>query len=126
MLCERCSKVEAYWLSSRSEKQLCVDCYNFAQFGIGAPRAGKSMVYNKCLICGDIFGTNAWKGVCERCEIIVTWKSSMNYLEAVNRISELIKEGKLDPKLRNENYCRTNFGQRAAQAIMDSVDSARF
>jgi hypothetical protein len=50
----------------------------------------------------------------------------MNYLEAVNRISELAKKGKLSSKLRNENFCKENFGSHAAQVIMDSIDSNRF
>ena len=84
------------------------------------------MVYNKCLFCNAIFGTNARRKVCDKCEIILTWKSSMNYLAAVNRVSELLKNSELDSKLRNENYCRENFGIRAAQVIMDSIDNAKF
>ena len=84
------------------------------------------MVYNKCLFCNAIFGTNARRKICDRCEIILTWKSSMNYLEAVNRVSELIRNGELDSKLRNENYCKETFGIRAAQVIMDSIDNAKF
>jgi hypothetical protein len=49
----------------------------------------------------------------------------MNYLAAVNRVSELIKTDKLDSKLRNENYCKTNFGAHATQVIMDAVDSSK-
>jgi hypothetical protein len=49
----------------------------------------------------------------------------MNYLAAINRISELIKTNKLDSKLRNENYCRTNFGMHATQVIMDAIDSSK-
>jgi hypothetical protein len=48
----------------------------------------------------------------------------MNYLAAVNRVSELIKKNTLDSKLRNENYCRTKFGMHATQVIMDAVDSS--
>ena len=47
----------------------------------------------------------------------------MNYLAAVNRVSKLINEGKLDPKLKNENYCIANFEVRAAQVVMDALDS---
>jgi hypothetical protein len=47
----------------------------------------------------------------------------MNYLAAVNRISSLIGEGRLDSKLRNEKYCVANFEVRATQVIMDAVDS---
>ena len=122
--CEMCQN-EAYQLSQKSGKHLCVSCYNIVQFGIGAPRAGKSMVYNKCLFCDEIFGVNAWRSVCDKCEIILTWKSSMNYLEAVNRVSELVKKGKLDSRLRNETFCRENFGSRATQVIMDSIDNER-
>ena len=49
----------------------------------------------------------------------------MNYLAAVNRVSELIKTNKLDSKLRNENYCKANFGAHATQVIMDAVDSSK-
>ena len=49
----------------------------------------------------------------------------MNYLAAVNRVSELIKTDKLDSKLRNGNYCKTNFGAHATQVIMDAVDSSK-
>ena len=49
----------------------------------------------------------------------------MNYLAAVNRVSELIKTDKLDSKLRNENYCKANFGAHATQVIMDAVDSSK-
>jgi hypothetical protein len=27
--------------------------------------------------------------------------------------------------LRNENYCKTNFGTHAAQVIMDAIDSSK-
>jgi len=39
----------------------------------------------------------------------------MNYLAALNRVSELIKTNKLDSKLRNEDYCEANFGIHATQ-----------
>jgi hypothetical protein len=48
----------------------------------------------------------------------------MNYLAAVNRVSELIKTNKLDLKLRNESYCKAKFGTHASQVIMDAVDSS--
>lgn len=83
------------------------------------------MVYNRCSFCETVSADNAKRGVCDDCEIILTWKSSMNYLAAVNRVAELIGKSKLDPKLRNENYCKTNFGMRAAQVIMDALDSSR-
>ncbi len=83
------------------------------------------MVYGTCIFCNEVFARNAKMQICDKCEIIVTWTSSMNFLAAVNRISDLIKTGKLDSKLRNENYCKTNFGNHAAQAIMDAIDGAR-
>jgi hypothetical protein len=49
----------------------------------------------------------------------------MHYLAGVNRISELIRENKLDSKLRNENYCIDNFGSQATQVIMDAINSSR-
>jgi hypothetical protein len=48
----------------------------------------------------------------------------MNYLAAVNRVSGLIKTNKLDSKLRNESYCKANFGTHASQVIMDAADIA--
>jgi hypothetical protein len=124
--CEMCNKGEEYHACQSCGKRLCIDCFNTVHFGIGAPRAGKSMVYNKCLFCGAIYATDAKRMVCDKCEIILTWKSSMNYLAAVNRVSELLEKGQLDPKLRNENYCKANFGIHAAQAIMDAIDSSKF
>lgn len=45
----------------------------------------------------------------------------MNYLAAVKRVSTtLLDKGQLDPKLRNENYCRINFGLHATQVIMET------
>jgi len=84
------------------------------------------MVYNKCLFCNAVFATNARSKVCGKCEIILTWKTSMNYLAAVNRVTELLRKGELDSKLRNENYCKENFGARGAQVIMDSIDNVKF
>ncbi|MGH9992513.1 MAG: hypothetical protein ACREAZ_07710 [Nitrososphaera sp.] len=83
------------------------------------------MVYSKCLLCGDIFAENAKCAVCDKCEIILTWNSSMNFLAAVNRVSELLRKDQLDSKLRNEKYCRANFGVRASQAIMDAIDNSK-
>jgi len=122
--CEYCSKGDSYHTCSTCNKNLCISCFNTIHFGIGAPRAGKSIVYNKCSFCNAIFASNAKTGVCGDCEIVLTWKSSMNYLAAVNRISKLINEGKFDPKLRNEKYCIANFEVRATQVIMDAIDSA--
>ncbi|MDQ4012631.1 MAG: hypothetical protein M3146_02765 [Thermoproteota archaeon] len=81
------------------------------------------MVYNRCVFCNEVYATNAKGSVCDECSIIVTWKSGMHYLAGVNRVSELIRENKLDSKLRNENYCIENHGTRAAQVIMDAIDS---
>ncbi|MFL6326362.1 MAG: hypothetical protein ACJ71A_14600 [Nitrososphaeraceae archaeon] len=100
-------------------------CFNTVHFGINAPRAGSSMVYNKCVFCGEIYATNAKGCVCGKCTVILSWGSGMNYLAAVNRVSELIRTNKLDSKLRNENYCKANFGSHASQVIMDAVDSSR-
>jgi hypothetical protein len=100
-------------------------CFNMVHFGINAPRASKSMVYNKCVFCDQIYATNARGRVCDKCTIILSWVSGMNYLAAVNRVSELIKTNKLDSKLRNENYCKTNLGIHATQVIMDAIDSSK-
>jgi hypothetical protein len=82
------------------------------------------MVYNKCIFCNVVFATNAKGRVCDDCSIIVTWKSVMDHLAGVNRISALIRENKLDSKLRNENYCIDNLGSRATQVIMDAINSS--
>jgi hypothetical protein len=123
--CEMCQKAEEYHTCQTCTKRICVTCFNLIHFGIGAPRAGKSMIYNKCIFCNAIFATNAKREVCEKCEIILTWKSSMNYLAAVNRLSALIAKGDLDQKLRNENYCIATFGMHAAQVIMDAIDNSK-
>ena len=83
------------------------------------------MVYNKCVFCGEIYATNAKGSVCGKCAVILSWTSGMNYLAAVNRVSELIRTNKLDSKLSNENYCKANFGTHATQVIMDAVDSSK-
>ncbi|SRR6476620_3999981 len=124
-LCERCSKNEEYHICLSCNQHLCIACFNTIHFGVNAPRAGKSIIYNKCVFCAEIYGTNAKGSVCDKCTIILTWVSAMNYLAAINRISELIKTNKLDSKLRNENYCRTNFGMHATQVIMDAIDSSK-
>ena len=120
-----CEKGEEYHSCQTCNKRLCISCFNTVHFGIGAPRAGKSMVYNKCMFCSVVYATNAKCDVCDKCEIILTWKSSMNYLAAVNRVSRLLEKGQLDPKLRNENYCKTSFGAHAAQVIMDAIDISK-
>jgi hypothetical protein len=48
--------------------------------------------------------------VYDKCTVILTWSSGMNYLAGVNRLSELIRENKLESKMRNENYCKTAYG----------------
>ena len=82
------------------------------------------MVYNKCVFCTVVYASNAKGSVCDNCSIIATWKSGMHYLAGVNRVSELIRENKLDSKLKNENYCKENLGTRATQVIMDAIDSS--
>ncbi len=124
-ICEKCSKREEYHTCSTCNQHLCIDCFNTVHFGINAPRAGKSIIYNKCFFCGEIYGVNAKVEVCDKCTIILTWVSGMNYLAAVNRLSELLKSGKLDSKLRNESYCKEKFGMHATQVIMDAIDSSR-
>jgi hypothetical protein len=123
--CEKCSKNEEYHICPTCNQHLCLNCFNTVHFGINSPRLGKSMVYNRCIFCSDIHAANAKSSVCDECVIILTWKSSMNYLAAVNRVSSLVKTNKLDAKLRNENYCKTNFGPHATQVIMDAIDSSK-
>ena len=125
VLCEVCNKGEEYHSCAECGKHLCNACFNTVHFGIGAARAGKSMVYNVCIFCTKVYAANAKGKVCDKCEIILTWKSSMNYLAAVNRVADIIKTGKLDSKLQNENYSRSNFGARAAQVIMDAIDGSK-
>jgi hypothetical protein len=124
-LCERFTKNEEYLAYSGYNQHLCMTCFNMVHFGTNAPRAGSSMVYNKCVFCGETYATNAKGLVCGKCTVILSWASGMNYLAAVNRVSELIKTNKLDSKLRNENYCKANFGVHATQVIMDAVDSSK-
>jgi hypothetical protein len=124
-LCERCIKNEEYHTCSGCNQQLCMTCFNTVHFGVNAPRTGSSMVYNKCVFCCEIYATNAKASVCEKCIVILSWASGMNYLAAINRVSELIRTNKLDSKLRNENYCKTNFGSHASQVIIDAVDSSK-
>jgi hypothetical protein len=124
-LCELCNKNEQYHICAESNNQfLCLMCFNKLHFGIGAPRTGKSMVYNKCVFCNVVYATNAKGRVCDECSIMVTWKSGMDYLAGVNRVSALIRENKLDSKLRNENYCIDNLGTRATQVIIDAINSS--
>jgi hypothetical protein len=123
--CEKCDKNEEYHICSICNQHLCLDCFNTVHFGINSPRAGKSMVYNRCIFCDNVYAANSKSSVCDKCTVILTWRSGMNYLAAVNRVSDLIKTNKLDSKLRNENYCKTNFGTRATQVIMDAIDSSK-
>jgi hypothetical protein len=122
-LCERCTKKEEYHICSICNQHLCMTCFNMVHFGINAPRTGKSMVYNKCIFCTEVYAANAKGSVCDKCAVIVTWVSGMNYLAAVNRISELMRMNKLDSRLKNENFCKVNFGTHATQVIMDAIDS---
>jgi len=124
-VCQKCSKREEYHTCSTCNQHLCIECFNTVHFGINAPRISKSIVYNKCVFCGEIYGVNAKIEVCDKCTIILTWVSSTNYLAAVNRVSQLIRTNRLDSKLKNENYCRARFGVHATQVIMDAVDSSR-
>jgi hypothetical protein len=124
-VCERCSKHEEYHSCSTCNQHLCIECFNTVHFGINAPRSSNSMIYSKCVFCGEIYGSSVKVHVCDKCAIILTWISSMNYLAAVNRVSQLIRTSKLDSKLKNENYCKANFGVHATQVIMDAVDSLR-
>jgi hypothetical protein len=124
-VCEKCSKHEEYHSCSTCNQHLCIECFNTVHFGINAPRSSNSMVYSKCVFCGEIYGSSVKVHVCDKCAIILTWISSMNYLAAVNRVSQLIRTSKLDSKLKNENYCKANFGVHATQVIMDAVDSLR-
>lgn len=123
--CERCNKNEEYHTCTMCNQHLCISCFNMVHFGINAPRASKSMVYNKCVFCDQIYATNARGSVCDECTIIFSWVSGMNYLAALNRVSELIRTNKLDSKMTNENYCKTNFGTHAAQVIIDAIDSSK-
>ena len=124
-VCEKCSKHEEYHSCSSCNQHLCIECFNTVHFGINAPRSGSSIVYSKCVFCGEIYGSSVKVHVCDKCAIILTWISSMNYLAAVNRVSQLIRTSNFDSKLKNENYCKANFGAHATQVIMDAVDSLR-
>ena len=124
-VCEKCRKHQEYHTCLTCNQPLCIECFNMVHFVITAPRANRSIVYNKCVFCGAIYGTNVKVEVCDKCTIIMTWISSMNYLAAVNRVSQLIRSNSLDSKLTNENYCKANFGVHATQVIMDAVDSLR-
>ena len=124
-MCEKCSKHQEYRSCSTFNQHLCIECFNTVHFGINAPRYSNSIVYNKCIFCGEIYGSNVNVKVCDKCTIILTWISSMNYLAAVNRVSQLIRTNRLDSKLTNENYCKAKLGVHATQVIMDAVDSSR-
>ena len=123
--CEICTKEEEYHTCTTCKKHVCMTCFYEQHFGLNAPRSGKSMVYNKCIFCSSVYAIDAKCSVCDKCTVILTWKSSMNYLAAVNRVSALIKTGQLDPKLKNESFCKTNFGVHATQVIMDALDSSK-
>ncbi len=76
------SKNEEYHTCPTCNQRLCITCFNMVHFGVNAPRAGKSMVYNKCIFCDGIYATNARGSVCDKCTIILDWISGMNYLAA--------------------------------------------
>src|SRR3954449_6778332 len=90
--CERCKKNEEYHNCSTCGQHLCISCFNTVHFGINAARSGKSMVYNKCIFCCEVYATNAKSSVCDKCTIILTWKTGMDCLAAVNRLSDLLKQ----------------------------------
>lgn len=123
-ICERCSKQEEYHTCSTCNQHLCIECFNTVHFGINAPRNTKSIVYNKCIFCGEIYGVNVKVDVCDKCTIIMSWTSARTYLAALNRVSQLIRTDRLDPKSKNENYCKAKFGAHATQVIMDAIDSS--
>lgn len=125
MLCEKCKKNEEYHNCSTCGQHLCLSCFNTVHFGVNATRSGKSMVYNKCIFCSYIYATNAKSTVCNKCTIVLTWKTGMDCLAAVNRVSELIRTNKLDSNFKSENYCKERFGIHATQVIMDAIDSSR-
>ena len=124
-LCERCKKNEEYHNCSTCDQHLCISCFNTVHFGINAARSGKSMVYNKCIFCCEVYATNAKSSVCDKCTIILTWKTGMDCLAAVNRLSDSLRTNKLDSNFKNENYCKERFGMHATQVIMDAIDSSR-
>jgi hypothetical protein len=124
-MCEKCSKYEEYHSFSTLNQHLCIACFNKVHFGINESRTGNSIIYSKCVFCAEIYGSNVKVHVCDKCAVILTWISSMNYLAAVNRVSQLIRASKFDSKLKNENYCKEKFGVRATQVIMDAVDGLR-
>ena len=81
------------------------------------------MVYNKCIFCYEVYATNARSSVCNKCSVILTWKTGMDCVAAVNRLSDLLRTNKLNSNVKNENYCKERFGMHATQVIMDAIDS---
>ena len=102
-----------------------MDCFYALHFGLNLPRSGKSMVYNKCIFCNAVYAIDVKCSICDKCSVILTWKSSMDYLAGVNRVTSLLKKGQLDQKLKNEGYCKANFGDHATQVIMDAIDGSK-
>ena len=49
----------------------------------------------------------------------------IRFTENTSKADTAQTENKLDSKLRNENYCKATFGTRAAQVIMDGIDSSK-
>ena len=104
VMCEICTKEEEYHTCSTCKKHVCMTCFYEQHF------------WTKRSKIRQINGLQ---------QVHFTWKSSMNYLAAVNRITALIKTDQLDPKLKNESYCKTNFGAHATQVIMDALDGSK-
>jgi hypothetical protein len=59
IFCDKCTKNEEYHTCSECNQHLCISCFNRVHFGINAPRAGRSMVYNKRVFCSEIYAANA-------------------------------------------------------------------
>jgi hypothetical protein len=93
--------------------------------GFPKPFEIRPIVCNKCIFCCEVYATNARSSVCNKCSIILTWKTGMDCLAAVNRLSDLLRTNKLDSNFKNENYCKERFGIHATQVIMDAIDSSR-
>jgi hypothetical protein len=121
-LCERCSKNEEYCTCSECNQHSCMICFNMVHFGINAQELAVLCITS---VRGKIYATNVKGRVCGKCTVILSWAPAMNYLVAVNRVSELIKTNIIDSKIRNENYYKANFGSHATQVIMDAVDSSK-
>ncbi|HEX7178764.1 MAG TPA: hypothetical protein VF220_03490 [Nitrososphaeraceae archaeon] len=122
-LCNKCGQKPEYHSCSQCNQHLCISCFNNVHFGINSPRASKSIIYNRCIFCGEIYGINAKIDACDKCTVILSWSSGMSYLAAVNRVSELIRKNLLNPKLKDESYCKEKFGTHATQVIIEALES---